>query len=1101
MTPLIVFLVLLTGSSINASSVALEPPDEVLLHNTDTINENEDEDRSTKWDVEGPQWEQAHIRPIQFTIDEGTWMNLDVSPDGRHIVFDLLGDIYLLPISGGEAKLLSGGPAFDMQPRFSPDGKMIAFTSDRGGGDNIWLMDADGSNRRPLTKESFRLLSSPQWTPDGDYLVARKHFTHTRSLGAGEIWMYHRMGGTGLQLTEKESWTSDQNEPALSPDGRWVYYSRSGPFDYNRNVHAGIYQINRFDRSTGRIEPVTRTSGGAVRPTPSPDGRKLAFVRRMGTETVLMIRDLKTGRERILFRGLDRDQQETWAIHGLYPAFSWTPDNLHIVISFGGGFHRISLESGSVSKISFNANVQKQIADAVSFDFPIPDDTFETQLIRWPTLTPDNKYLIFQAAGYLYRKALPDGRPERLTRTKEYLEYAPSVSLDGKHIVYVVWCDSKGGHIKKVTAGEKGSARLLTTKPDQYANPVLSPDGKKVAFLQGSGIVNRGKDMSREWFFNIKVKDLNSGTTTHVTETANRGANRRMPRIQWSSDGSRLFYFETVEGETRLSSIQPDGADYMHHVVSETAEEMLFSPDFRFIAFKDLHNVYVAPMPRAGGDPFEVSASLASVPVRKLTRYGGDWISWSADAQHLLFVLGNTIYKQEVRPLFAKKESIREKPEDRTDWRQGNVTFQPQIIPVSLELPVAKPKGVTAYRQARIIPMNGDQVIENGTILVRDNRIAEVGRMEEVVIPEDAVVFDLYDKTVIPGLVDVHAHMGYSTLDITPNRLWEYEANLAYGVTTTHDPSASTQSVFALAEQVKAGRMAGPRIYSTGYILYGAENPNKAIIESLDDARHHVLRHKALGATSVKSYNQPRRDQRQWVLEAAREAGLNVYPEGGSMLQHNITMILDGHTGIEHAIPVAPLYNDMIALFGVSNVGYTPTLVVGYGGLWGENYWYQKEEVFNNRRLLQFVPQYAIEARARRRMMAPEEEYYHFDLARSARKVVRAGGRVQLGAHGQLQGLAAHWELWMFVHGGMTEMEALRAATIHGAEYIGLAGDLGSIEPGKLADFVVLNQNPLDDIRHSESVYMVIKNGQAWDHQMNELFPVKRDREPLRFQR
>jgi imidazolonepropionase-like amidohydrolase len=392
-------------------------------------------------------------------------------------------------------------------------------------------------------------------------------------------------------------------------------------------------------------------------------------------------------------------------------------------------------------------------------------------------------------------------------------------------------------------------------------------------------------------------------------------------------------------------------------------------------------------------------------------------------------------------------------------------------------------------RGARVITMNGDEVFDNADVVIQGSRITRICRTPCANLPLTARTVPLPGKTIIPGLVDVHAHMGYSTLDILPQHLWEYRANLAYGVTTTHDPSASTQSVFALSELVDAGRITGPRVYSTGYILYGAENPNRAVTESLDDALAHVRRLKALGAFSVKSYNQMRRDARQWIIEAARREEMLVVPEGGSMLQQNLTMILDGHTGIEHAIPVAPLRRDVVTLLGRSRTGYTPTLIVGYGGVWGENYWYQMSDVFANERLRTFVPGDQLDARARRRMLVPEDEFYHIELARTAKAIRDAGGSVQLGAHGQLQGLGAHWELWMLAQGGMTPHEALHAATKAGADYIGLGADLGSLEPGKLADLVVLDGNPLDDIRQTEKVHMVMKNGELLDADLKRLWP------------
>ncbi|MDT5296079.1 MAG: hypothetical protein QOJ76_2959, partial [Acidobacteriota bacterium] len=361
---------------------------------------------------------------------------------------------------------------------------------------------------------------------------------------------------------------------------------------------------------------------------------------------------------------------------------------------------------------------------------------------------------------------------------------------------------------------------------------------------------------------------------------------------------------------------------------------------------------------------------------------------------------------------------------------------------------------------------------------------------------------DVAGKTIIPGLIDVHSHMSYDTLDIIPEKQWPYWANLAYGVTTTHDPSAATQTVFAQSEMVKSGAMVGPRIFSTGFVLYGAENPEKAVINSYDDARAHLERLKAVGAFSVKSYNQLRRDNRQRIIKAARDLNMMVVPEGGSTYFHNMSMILDGHTGIEHALPIAPLYKDALTLFARSHTQYTPTLIVGYGGIWGENYWYQHSNVYENRKLLRFTPRAHIDPRARRRMLVPEDDFYHFELAKSVKDFVRMGGKAQLGAHGQLQGLGAHWELWMLAQGGLTPLEALRCATLSGAQYLGLDGDLGSIEPGKLADLVVLDRNPLDDIRNSESIRYVMAGGRLFNaDNMDEIYPEQRVRPPFFWER
>jgi imidazolonepropionase-like amidohydrolase len=385
--------------------------------------------------------------------------------------------------------------------------------------------------------------------------------------------------------------------------------------------------------------------------------------------------------------------------------------------------------------------------------------------------------------------------------------------------------------------------------------------------------------------------------------------------------------------------------------------------------------------------------------------------------------------------------------------------------------------------------MEADIVIENGTVIVEGNIIKAIGKTVDIQIPIGAKVIDCNGKTIIPGFIDAHAHVAHFRSGIIPEKHWPYFVNLAYGVTTTHDPSANSELVFAQSELVRAGMMQGPRVFSTGTILYGADGDFKAVINSFDDAKSALQRTKAFGAFSVKSYNQPRRDQRQMVIEAARELKMEVVPEGGSFFYHNVSMILDGHTTIEHNIPVAPLYDDVIQLWKNAGTASTPTLIVSYGALSGEYYWYQHSNVWEKERLLRFTPRAVVDVRSRHRTMAPEEEYEngHILVSKSQKKLSDAGVLVNMGAHGQLQGLGAHWEIWMMAQGGMTPMEALRTATINPAKSLGFDNQIGSLKPGKLADLLVLDKNPLDDIYNTESIRYTMVNGRLYDAEtMNE---------------
>ncbi|MCH8125660.1 PD40 domain-containing protein [candidate division KSB1 bacterium] len=1032
-------------------------------------------DKKKKWDVtavHGP------TDSVKFTTTEGTWMNLDVSPDGNEIVFDLLGDIFTIPITGGDATLVSGGPAFDVQPRYSPDGSKISFTSDRAGGDNIWIMNRDGSDAKQISKEKFRLLNNATWTPDGNYLIARKHFTSTRSIGAGEMWMFHIPGGGGgLQVTKRKNDQQDAGEPVVSPDGRYLYFSEdmSGgkTFQYNKNPYGQIYVIRRLDMETGKLTNYITGPGGAIRPQVSPDGKYLSFVRRVRLKNVLYVHDIETFEQWPVYDNLSKDQQETWAIFGPHPNYSWTPDSKYIVVWAKGKIWNINIETKSANEIPFRARVEHKITSALHFTYDPDPESFDVKMMRDVTTSPDGNWIVFGAIGKLWKKKMPNGNAERLSKDQNS-EFYPAFSPDGKWIVYTTWSDQELGAIHKIKMGG-GKSTQLTQRKGYYHTPSFSPDGKKIVYRRSGGNSLLGFSYSTKRGLYWISSD--GGQVSLITESG------RNPRF--SEDGNRIYYLSGGGLEKKYKSIGIDGKDERTVFDLKYTNGIVPSPDGKWVAFTELFNAYIAPFPRTGKS-ISLNKDTKAIPIKRVTRDAGNYLHWSGDSQKLHWSIGPEYYTRELRESFQFIEGAPDslpKP-DTTGF----------VIQLNIKTDV--PTGKIALIGARIISMKGDEVIENGTIVIDQNRIIAVGR--DVQIPADAKRIDVSGKTIMPGMVDVHAHTAHFTSGVLTSHNWAYYANLAFGVTTVHDPSANTETVFTQSEMVKAGKMVGPRVFSTGTILYGADGAFKAVVNSLDDARSHLRRMKAIGAISVKSYNQPRRDQRQQIIQAARELEMLVVPEGGSTFFHNINMILDGHTGIEHSIPIAPLYNDVISLWGASKTAYTPTFVVAYGGLSGEYYWYQNTNVWENERLLNFVPRAFVDARSRRRVMAHEDDFNHIDVAKAANKLRAAGVNVHIGAHGQLQGLADHWEIWMMVQGGFTPLQAIRGATLHGAQYLGMDKDLGSLEVGKLADLVVLEKNPLENIRNTEFVKYVMINGRLYDAEtMNEIGNHPKTRPPF----
>lgn len=1033
-------------------------------------------DGAAKWNVEAPRG--LTLRKVKLDTDEGTWMNVDVSPDGSRIAFDMLGDIYVMPIGGGTPTRIAEGLSYEQQPRWSPDGTRIAFVSDRAGGDNIWIMNADGSAKKQLTKEDFRLLNQPSWSPDGRYIVAKKHFTTTRSLGTGEVWLYHVDGGSGVQLVKRvnDKWQKELGEPTFAPDGKHIYFTRNitpgGTFQYAQDSNKPLFAIESYELETGDTLRVSGGIGGAVRPNPSPDGKYLAFVRRERAKSKLYVRDLASGNERKILDLPDQDMQETWAVTGVYPNMDWTADSREIVLWTGGKLKRVSLADGSARDIPFRISDDRVVADSLHPKVEAAPDSFQTKMVRWAQVSPDGRQVVFESLGKLWLKANGAGAPRRLTRGNDNtLEAWPSWSRDGRTLAFVSWTDAALGKIMTVAASG-GTPRAVTADPGHYITPRFSPDGRTIAFAAGSGGGLTADRWGRDG--GTYVVPASGGKPKLVR----RGAGNP----QFGAAGDRLFMTVNEGDKLQLISTDLSGEARRNHASGDLASDFQVAQDGRSVAFRQNYEAYLMPL-LPGAQDVTAATDKGALPAVRLSQGGGDFIHFSGGGSRVHWSIGPNLFSADTANIYSS-------------------SYKVPATSLSLSQPVraAKPTGSVALAGARIVTMRGNDggVIEDGVILVRGDRIAAVGTRAEVQITPGTPTVDLAGKTIVPGFIDAHAHGPQGEEGFVPQQNWSAMANLALGTTTIHDPSNSAAEVFAAAEMQRAGIILAPRIFSTGEIIYGAKAAGAfADIGKFDDALAHVRRLKAQGAWSVKNYNQPRREQRQMVVAAAQAENMLVVPEGGSLFNMDMSLIQDGNATVEHNVPGSTFYGDVLQMWSQTRTNYTPTLVVTYGGPGGDPYWRSHTNVYEQPLLRAHIPPGILAAANARREIAPEEDYADTWSAREARKLADRGISVSIGAHGQQDGIGAHWEMWSFVKGGWNPLQALQAATVNPARTLGLDRDLGSLEVGKLADLVVLDANPLDNIRNSDKVAKVMQGGRLYNAAtLNEEVTGTRKRQP-----
>jgi imidazolonepropionase-like amidohydrolase/Tol biopolymer transport system component len=954
-------------------------------------------------------------RLVAFEAREGTRLAFDVSPDGRTIVFDLLGQLWQLPIEGGRAVALTDAArdtAEDLDPAISPDGAWIAFQADRPGGRTIWLMPTVGGAPRRLSARELEYFAyaGAAWSPDS----RRVAYAVNDVLGIVDI-------GTGEErvlridslppLAQAHPRLPHNGSPAWSPDGQRIAF-------VNARGDGHIWEVAADGGAARRL-----TTMRAEAPVYSADGRRLAFLARDSTNRwQAFAQDLASGAAVPL---TDHEEVTTHRVR-------WTPDGQSLVYAADGGLWRVPVSGGMAAVIPFVAPVrfERQHAALTPVGFPAPGVERPAIGFRFHglVLAPEGRRIALSALDsvWIWTIGEPPKAVAAAPRGARWLAWSPS----GRELAW--WMGSTHGTAVElyITDTALGTTRRAAELPGFSRMATWSPDGRYLAFALGP---------------RVRLVDVTGGFVDSVEATRDVGpASVDWGGLAWSEHGDALVAYSYPLWEAGVRGLR--GVWLPLEGEPRQIERFPWAPSNLWL--QDGHALYVQDN-LLWRVPFEGSTGMRGTPER-VSEDPALSASYAAD--------GSILY--------VSTEGLRiRRPDGSLETLGWPLRYRTAAAPEPLFI-----------ARARVIDGRGAPPDGESDLLLEGGRIRALTPSGTTAPPAGVRVLDAEGRVVIPGMIDMHAHLWEEAL--VPG--W-----LHNGVTAVRDIASQRGLEIAdLRNLIAAGARSGPRIVFAGAMFHGGPGLTTLSDQMVDDhaaIARGVRLNRALGAEYTKDRTHSKWHVGARIVTESHRHGMPVSGHCG----HIIPLVAAGMDGREHVRTCfrdqAILREDFATLPAAAGMWITATVGI----------FHMQVAVVDDSTLLS-APEVApfltpwtttlyradSAAVAQRAANALQVER-HID---SARRYAQAGATLLAGTDNMFP-LGLHLELELLVAAGLSPMEAIMAATRHAARAMNAHAEIGTLEVGKWADLVILDADPLADIRNIRRIWQVVQGGRVVDRE------------------